>query len=118
MSYAIVNSSGNVLEWFGSEADARAALLEIRAEHPDSDLDLLTLDAGERPQRVTPAARSAWPAVRLVWSHAHGYAATQTLGHIDIATTIRSVDVPPSGANATDERVPASIEQRTERVTG
>lgn len=69
MHFGILNSSGNVLEWFEDEKVARAALAEIVAESPDADVDLVAFEGPGRPvEPVSASARSAWPAARLVWS--------------------------------------------------
>jgi hypothetical protein len=100
MHYAILNSSGNALEWFTNEEDGRRALAEILAESPDADVDLVAFDAPGRPaEPITASVRSAWPSTRLVWSNQiHGSFATRTSGNV--AVDVRVV-------NETDDRVKA-----------
>jgi hypothetical protein len=69
MHYAILNRSGNALEWFTDETDARDALAEMVSESPDAVLDLVAFEGPGRPvEPVSASARSAWPVARLVWS--------------------------------------------------
>lgn len=51
MHYGIIDSSGNLLEWFDEEDAARVALYEMVDEAPDSedDLALLTFDESGDP---------------------------------------------------------------------
>lgn len=104
MHYAILNRSGNALEWFTDETEARDALAEIMAEYPDADVDLVAFARPDRPaEPVSPSARSAWPSSRLVWSnHAP---ATATVGSVGIIATVTSDDLDEPIHNATDDRV-------------
>jgi hypothetical protein len=69
MHYAILNSSGNALEWFTDEAEARRALDEMLAQAPGVEVDLVAFEGPGRPvEPVSLSVRSAWPAARLVWS--------------------------------------------------
>lgn len=97
MHYAILNSSGNVIEWFDDEEAARAALEEITSESPDADVDLVAFEGAGRPaEPVSASVRSAWPAARLVWSSNQVRVETLTIGNVVIATTTD---------NATNDRV-------------
>ena len=95
MHYAILNSSGNALEWFEDEADGHRVLEEMLAEFPDADLDLVAFDGPGRPaEPVSASARSAWPSARLVLS-------SQALA----ATNVGNMDVVFEAVNTTDDRV-------------
>lgn len=102
MPYAILNSSGNVLEWFDDEAAALTALEEITYEAPGS-VDLVAFDdAGKLVEDYVPEHQS------LVWTRMV-QAGTLTFGS-KVGTTLRSTGTPVLPVvyrNGTGGRVPA-----------
>lgn len=104
MHYAILNSSGNVLEWFTDEAEARRALAEMVAESSAADLDLVAFEGPGRPvEPVSVAARSAWPTARLVWSSL--VSSEHNAGDILIAVVKQGDQDLGERADGTDDRV-------------
>lgn len=107
MHYAILNSSGNALEWFTDEAAAQRALAEMVSEYPAADVDLVAFEGPGRPvEPVSAAARCAWPAARLVWS-SQAVANRNTGNLVNAVVTIDSADIEDQGERdyGTDNRV-------------
>lgn len=116
MRFGIINSSGNVLEWFEDRAAAEAALDAMVMDAPGAagNLDLLVFDeAGRvenaRPPAITPfASPTASKHGQLVsWTWTTPFPHTVASGGVVVAT-FRSNDVPEladPAVNESDERV-------------
>ncbi len=65
MNFALISTSGNVLEWFHDEGSARAALASMVAEAPEAaaHVDLAAFDEAGNPVDLPDA-----PAPQLWWS--------------------------------------------------
>jgi len=110
MHYAILNSEGNALGWFTDEGEARRALAGMLSEpQTGADLDLVAFEGSGRPKEpVLASARSAWPAVRLVWSSQDDRRMPNSGNLVGRdAVVLTSADVFWGGLEtATDHRVP------------
>jgi hypothetical protein len=101
MSFAIINGSGNVLEWFDHEQSARDALAEFHAESPGAVADLVEFDASGMLIAGNVAPR------RMFWIGSNNMASTALVVGGSTAF-IRSNDVQPVPANETNDRVPVT----------
>jgi len=71
MTFGIMNSSGNVLEWFDDASSAQAALAEMLGEYPDADLVVLAFDEAGNLVRDNAKAKFVVEAA-TVSRHAEG----------------------------------------------
>lgn len=105
MRYGLINSSGNVLEWFEDEEDARSALAQVIRESPAAaaHLDMCAFDETGNPIGE-PLSVTAPDLVRVLTILGSYDPASRNAGS-QVLSKVESDDFAEHGCNVSDAPV-------------